>query len=285
MMKNVYFSTNWKPIAVASVISVTVTLLFSGCFSNARIAKWEAEAAQVGLVPVNVTAFSAIPTISNEVTPLEGIWQNIDGKTTTEYTFSGNRFTHIAGNKGKPNGGFRGIFKLAGDTIEMYRLETWNPNKESVWNILPTGVFVIPMPNWTLTGDTSFSKIESPTLIIQLPPSILDIAASNGLTIDENDALLSVRRITETGLKTRIGEPEEWEIYVDGSQAGIVRKHQTLSLVVPNGTHKIYIAFHRDTGNITRKSHELTFYAWSNHISLATYLEGAGGQELVLALD
>jgi hypothetical protein len=288
-------------LLAAAVIPLAVVLFLSGCVTN-RVSAKVTGPVPLGTEPVDTAVLASLPVKSNETTPLEGIWQVVSttsaGTAQIEYTFSGNTVALTITQKGALSMAQRGVFKLTGNTAEIYWLESWNAAK-SVWGISPTGIVtiagtkMIETLNWALNNDQliinnqadpPFSRINAASYTIPATGA-REVVANNGLSLGENDAVLTVRRITETGMKTRIGEPEEWEIYIDGSQAGIVGKHETKALVVPNGVHTIYIAFNRDVGDIARKSYEWTFYAWSNHIPLATYLEGAGGQNLVLALD
>ena len=284
----------WKTLKVFAAVSVSVLVfvsIFTGCFS----------------MPKNVEEiidFSSVPAATSDPTPLEGIWNGV-GKAsfvtlTQEYTFSGNQFTYVAASGGGnyPNG-TKGVFSLTGDTLVLYTLKMWNSG-ERMWQDLPVmlgGGYKIPAQKVTNTFDLGggqftlsngknsivFSKTNVPTMVLN-ETTPYDVAQTYGLTLLENHSIVTLERKTETGMQTRIGEPEEWKVFINGVESKTIKKHETIAFVLPNGTHKIYVYMGTlGLAKIVYKSEESTINAQSNCIRLATYLEGGARPNVILS--
>jgi hypothetical protein len=269
-----------------AALLLTAAIVLTGCFSMPKNAK-------------EITDFSSVPAKSSEQTPLEGTWHGV-GKAsfltlTQEYAFSGNQFV-FAADMGTYTG-TRGVFDLVGNAFALYTLEIWD-SANSTWKALPytiggyrnpaqiiTNTLTLNGDQFTLSNEDNsivFSKIDVPTIVLK-EITARDVAQTYGLALGDNESLITIERITESGMQTRIGEPDEWKIYIDGALAKTINKRQTIAFTVPNGTHTMYV----DMGtlglaNIEYKSKELAFNAQSNYISLSTYLEGKLKPDVIL---
>ena len=274
------------PVSVAILVFVSI---LTGCFS----------------MPKNVEElvdFSLVPAITTAPTPLEGIWNGV-GKAsfmtiTQEYTFSGNQFTYVANTGGGVLSGTKGVFSLIDDTFVLYTLKMWNFG-ERMWQDLPIildGGYKIAAQKVTNTVDLNggqftmsdgknsivFSNINVPTMVLnEITP--YDVAQTYGLTLLENHSIVTLERKTETGMQARIGEPEEWKVFINGVESTVIKKHQTIAFILPNGAHKIYVYLGTlGLARIEYKSGEISVNAQSNCIRLATYLEGGARPSVIL---
>ncbi|MDR2142820.1 MAG: hypothetical protein LBP29_00440 [Treponema sp.] len=261
-----------------------------------------------------ITDFSTVPARSAAATTLEGVWAyetQIDRDTVkTEYIFNGNQFViasdSIRGKNHSVNAS-RGVFQLNGSTMELYNMEQLGGFAAGPMNtryFLPMSVTAttdyfgdipsyqgqpahIISVTWTLNNNQlvlSASGQEPVTYIKQASASIQyqnstaqEKAAEMGVSVGSNETLLVIRRITETGLSARIGEPDEWHIYLDGVNVKTIKKHETLAFPVSNGVHTIFIEFlARGT---ERRSREITFPALgSSWIPFSTTMNGKMGR-------
>jgi hypothetical protein len=285
----VHLGLGVKPLA--AVLALLLILVFTSCFSTPKNVE-------------EILDFSSIPVVSSERTPIEGVWHGV-GKSSfltvaQEYTFSGNQFTLAADIGNKIYSGTRGVFTLIDSTFVLYNLESWD-SVNSAWKTLPivSGTYKIPAQKVTNTwflengqfslsdgkNSIAFSKIDTPTMVLK-EITATEVAQSHGFTLGGNESLITLKRVTETGRQTRIGEPEEWTVYIDGEPSKIINKHQTIAFVIPNGTHRIYV-FMGEIGlaKILYQSDEITINARSNYIPLSTYLEGGLKPKVILKQD
>ena len=103
--------------------------------------------------------------------------------------------------------------------------------------------------------------------------TLYDVAQTYGLVLNENESVVSLRRITGTGREARIGELEEWQVFINGELSRTIGKNQTIAFILPNGTHRIYVYLGRGADSIA-KSEEITINAQSNLIRLETDITG-----------
>jgi len=284
----------WKTGIVFAAVSVSVLILvflFTGCFSTPSTKNVE-----------EIADFSSVPSITSDPTPIEGIWYGI-GKTSfvtmpQEYTFSGNQFISAVDNGGGTYSGTKGVFSLTDNAIVLYFLKMWNSG-ESMWQDLPiefAGGYKIPAQKTTNKLDINggqftlsagknsivFSKRDTPTMVLK-EITIYDIAQTYGLKLMENESIVVLERKTETGKAARIGEPDEWKVFIDGTESKVIKKHETIAFTLPNGAHKIYVYMGTlGIAKIVYKSEEIIINAKSNRIRLSTYLEGGLKPNVIL---
>jgi len=176
----------------------------------------------------------------------------------------------------------------------------WN-SAERMWQDLPiiyeggyripaqkiTNTFEINGGQLTLTSGKNsivFSKRDTPAVVLK-EITLSEIAKTNGLTIEGNgnETIVTLERKTETGMKARLGEPDEWKVFVDGAESKIIKKHETVAFILPNGTHKVYVYMGTlGLAKIVYKSEEITINARSNYFRLSTYLEGGAVPKVIL---
>ncbi|MDR2072929.1 MAG: hypothetical protein LBP60_05815 [Spirochaetaceae bacterium] len=261
-----------------------------------------------------ITDFSTVPAPSSEASPLEGVWgyETVNGRITTkvEYAFTGNQFVvasdSIRGKNHSVNA-TRGIFQLNGSTMELYQLEQlggYAAGPMDMRYFLPLSVTAtadlyetlpsyqgtpahITTVNYTLQngqlvlsapGQDTVTYTRQTSAAIQYPRATAqEKAAEMGVRLSDNESLIVIRRITETGLSTRIGEPEEWHIYLDGTNVKTIKKRETLAFPVSKGTHTIFIEFLARGSE--RRSREITFTTvGSTWVPFVTTMNGKVGR-------
>jgi hypothetical protein len=258
-----------------------------------------------------VTDFSTLPERSGAASQLEGVWQTetLVGRNTVkiEYTFTGNQFVLASdGIQGRNHSisASRGIFTLTDSVLEIYYLEQlsgspampmntryWVPMSVNATSdyyentglsqqgfpahiatinfALNNGQLVLSAPGEEPVAYTKqgASSIQYQNITAQ------EKAREFGITLGSTETLIVIQRITETGLNTRIGEPEDWHIYIDGAQVQTIKKQQTIAFAVPNGIHTIYVSF--TARGTERKSREITFPALaSSWVPFAATMDG-----------
>jgi hypothetical protein len=260
-----------------------------------------------------ITDFSTVPAPSAEAGPLEGTWgyETVSGRITTkvEYTFTGNQFIVVGDSIMRKNhnvNASRGVFRLNGSTMELYQLEqlggypagSMNTRYFVPLSVTATADYMETMSsyqgvpahiitvNYTLQngqlvlsapGQDTVTYTKQAQAAVQYPGvTAQEKAAEMGVSLGGNESLIVIRRITETGLSMRIGEPKEWHIYLDGVNVQTIKKRETIAFSVPNGTHTIFIEFL--ARGKERRSREITFTTvGSSWVPFATTMNGKVG--------
>jgi len=283
---------------VMSVFLLIFAALLFGCFS---MPSYSAPSYSLPDNVEEITDFTSVPEPTDEATPLEGTWRGVIKTsyvtTTVECTFSGNQYTSVIDTGYGDTSGEKGVFNIVDNNLVLYSLQTWNTINYT-WTALPytmlspayggtvikalktTNTLVFGNGQFTLSyGKNSniYSKINTPTLVLKEPK---DIAQSYGLVLNENESIVELSRITETGMQARIGEPEEWQVFINGDLSKTIGKNKTIAFILPNGTHKIYVYMGRGADQIA-KSDEITVNAQSSRIRLETDITGGAANQRV----
>ena len=101
------------------------------------------------------------------------------------------------------------------------------------------------------------------------------------LTTSESSGVITIVRITDTGMGTRIGESAEYEIKIDGNTVDTISKSQRMKVAVPNGEHAILLT--QRGGRLS--SNEIKFNVDSDENLFHVYIEGVRGEMVLVHMN
>jgi archaellum component FlaF (FlaF/FlaG flagellin family) len=123
---------------------------------------------------------------------------------------------------------------------------------------------------------TTLAALITINLLLSTLGCVTAASAKNAeLVPDSSQAILTVVRITAGGMGTRLGDPAEYDIVVDGNKVETVAKNQRVKVLVPNGTHTLQVGrgkLNSETLNFTADSNELQFHAYIDGVRGTLYL-------------
>jgi archaellum component FlaF (FlaF/FlaG flagellin family) len=96
------------------------------------------------------------------------------------------------------------------------------------------------------------------------------------LTPTDSEGVITMVRITDSGMGARVGESADFDVIVDGTKLDTIARNQRMKLAVPNGSHTLSVI---ETGGLGKKgaSNEEIFTANSDETLFHIYIEGGFG--------
>jgi hypothetical protein len=134
--------------------------------------------------------------------------------------------------------------------------------KAALFRIL-TGLCVLVITAFGTVGCATFIRVEPSEKNLDITPM-------------ENQGVVLLVRITDSGMGARVGESTDFDVIIDGEKVDTISRNQRMKIAVPNSSHTIRVM---ETGGIGVKgsSNEETFTANSDETVFHIYLEGGKG--------
>jgi hypothetical protein len=114
-----------------------------------------------------------------------------------------------------------------------------------------------------VSGCATFVRVKPTEKNIELRPA-------------NSEGIITMVRITDSGMGARIGESADFDVLIDGTKADTIARNQRMKIAVPNGAHTLSVI---ETGGVGKKgaSNEETFTVNSDETVFHIYLDGGFG--------
>jgi hypothetical protein len=124
-------------------------------------------------------------------------------------------------------------------------------------------VLFMTLTFFAVTGCATIVRVKPTEKNIELTPSV-------------SGGVITIVRITDSGMGARMGESADYDVIIDGAKVDTIARNQRMKIAVSNGTHTLSVI---ETGGVGQKgtSNEETFTANSDETVFHIYIEGGFG--------